>query len=175
MRQQGPIKSRLSSNLSLAILALVALLVALGLASAWAASPAAERSEYVKALESICRPGVARTQRAVAGERADVEAERFDRAAAKLAHAARIFTATVARIEAVPRPPADAAQLAKWFAQLHRQESYLRKAAAALRRGWITSYQHNAVRFVHNGNLANDIVLVFGFNYCRFKFSRFER
>jgi hypothetical protein len=30
------------------------------------------------------------------------------------------------------------------------------------------------VLFVHNGNLANDVVIAFGFNYCRFKFSRFD-
>ena len=76
-------------------------------------------------------------------------------------------------ISTVPRPPLDEAQLAKWFHYLRLQESYLAKAAAALRAQRIVQYQHNAVRFVHTGNLANDVVIAFGFNYCRFKFSRF--
>ncbi|HXV05578.1 MAG TPA: hypothetical protein VFP23_06710, partial [Solirubrobacterales bacterium] len=59
------------------------------------------------------------------------------------------------------------------FGYLGRQETYLRKAAAALRAGRITQYQRYAVRFVHNGNLANEVVLAFGFDYCSFKFSRF--
>jgi hypothetical protein len=44
---------------------------------------------------------------------------------------------------------------------------------AALRAERIVAYQHSSVRFVHTGNLANDVVIFFGFNYCRFKFSRF--
>jgi hypothetical protein len=157
---------RLASLVSLAVIALSA--------SALAADPAAERHEYVSRLESICRPGVERTQRAVGGLRSDVRAERLAVAARKLARAARIFDGTVGAISAVPRPPVDAAQLHKWFAYLKLQESYLRRAAAALRAERIVRYQHNAVRFVHNGNLANDAVIAFGFNYCRFKFSRFD-
>ena len=82
-------------------------------------------------------------------------------------------TGPCARSRAVPRPALDEAQLAKWFDYLRLQESYLAKAAAALRAERIVQYQHNAVRFVHTGNLANDVVIAFGFNYCRFKFSRF--
>jgi hypothetical protein len=141
--------------------------------SVTAASP--ERVAYVRKLEAICKPGVERTQRAVSGVREDIRAERLLPASGKLEHAGRIFAATVRAAGAVPRPPADAAQLAKWFSQLQRQQSYLRRAATALRAEQITRYQRNSVLFVHNGNLANDIVLVFGFNYCRFKFSRFER
>jgi hypothetical protein len=29
------------------------------------------------------------------------------------------------------------------------------------------------VRVVHTGNLANDTVIAYGFNYCRFNFRRF--
>ena len=77
-------------------------------------------------------------------------------------------------ISAVPRPPQDASHLAKWFGYLKVQESYLGRAATALRAEKIPRYQHNAVLFVHNGNLANDVVIAYGFNYCRFKFSRFN-
>ena len=84
-------------------------------------------------------------------------------------------TGPCSRISAVPRPPQDAKQLAKWFHYLKLQESYLGRAAAALRAQRISRYQHNAVLFVHNGNLANDVVIAYGFNYCRFKFSRFDR
>ena len=139
-----------------------------------AAAAAPERADYVTQLESICKPGVEATQRAVRGVRSDIRAERLQVAAAKLASARRIFDGTVRRISAVPRPAADAKQLAKWFHYLGLQESYLASSAAALHDERIVAYQHSSVRFVHKGNLANDVVIAFGFNYCEFRFSRFS-
>lgn len=151
-----------------------ACLVSSALGAAAAADAAPSQTEYVGQLESICKPNVEQTQRAVRGLRADVQAERLGIAAGKLLRAQQIFDRTVQAITAVPRPPADAAQLSKWFGYLRLQESYLQRAASALQARRIVSYQHNAVRFVHTGNLANDVVITYGFNYCRFKFSRFN-
>jgi hypothetical protein len=151
----------------------VASLAAIVLSASAGAEALPDRPEYVSRLESICEPGVEATQRAVRGVRSDIQAERLAVAAGKLGRATRIFDGTVAEITSVPRPPLDETQLAKWFGYLRLQESYLGKAAAALRAQRIVQYQHHAVRFVHNGNLANDVVIAFGFNYCRFKFSRF--
>jgi hypothetical protein len=153
--------------------AAAALLFAVVLVALAAAAGATERPEYVTRLESICKPGVKATQRAVHGVRSDIRAERLQVAAGKLAQARRIFDGTVGRISRVPRPAPDANQLAKWFHYLALQESYLARSVAALRAERIVAYQHSSVRFVHTGNLANDVVIFFGFNYCRFKFSRF--
>jgi hypothetical protein len=160
---------RLVAAVSLAMLVLPTLVLT---APAGAESP--DRAEYVSSLEAVCKPGVEATQRAVRGLRSDIKAERLSVAARQLSSAARIFDGTVREITPVPRPPLDAAQLSKWFGYLRLQESYLAKAAAALRAERIVQYQRNAVRFVHTGNLANDVVIAFGFDYCRFKFSRFE-
>jgi uncharacterized membrane protein len=149
-----------------------ALLSALAL-SAVARAAAPDQAEYVSQLESICKPNVEATQSAVRGLRSDVQREEFAVAAGKLSRAQRIFDRTVTAISAAPRPVADTAQLSKWFGYLRLQESYLGRAASALHAQRIVSYQHNAVRFVHTGNLANDVVITYGFNYCRFKFSRF--
>ena len=154
---------RLPAAASLAVLAL----------SATAAADSPERAEYVARLEAVCKPGVEATQRAVRGVRSDIKAERLSVAAHKLSSAARIFDGTVREITPVRRPPLDRTQLTKWFDYLRLQRSYLAKAAAALRTEHIGQYQRNSVRFVHTGNLANDVVIAFGFDYCRFKFSRF--
>jgi hypothetical protein len=138
------------------------------------AAVAPDRAEYVDRLESICKPSVEATQQAVRGVRSDIQAERLAVAAGKLGRAARIFDGTVGKISAVPRPPRDASHLSKWFGYLKLQKSYLDRAATALRAERIPRYQHNAVLFVHNGNLANDVVIAYGFDYCRFKFSRFN-
>jgi hypothetical protein len=150
------------------------MLAGMVLAVSAGAAVAPERPAYVNRLESICRPGVEETQQAVRGVRSDIKAERLAVAAGKLGRAAQIFDGTVRRISAVPRPPNDAEHLAKWFRYLRLQKAYLGRAAAALRAERIPRYQHNAVLFVHNGNLANDVVIAYGFNYCRFKFSRFD-
>ena len=167
-------RRRASNMIRMRRLAIALPIAVVALSAPAAAESVADRAEYVSHLESVCKPGVQATQRAVRGVRSDIQAERLAIAAHKLTSATRIFDGTVNTISEVPRPPLDAKQLAKWFGYLRLQESYLGRAAAALRAERIVSYQHNAVRFVHNGNLANDVVIVFGFDYCRFKFSRFS-
>jgi hypothetical protein len=138
-----------------------------------AAAEAPTRDEYVVRLEGVCKPDAEATQRAMKGARADVRAERLALAAGKFAKAAAIFGSTVKRISAEPRPAADAAKLSKWFGYLKNQESYLRQITAQLKAGHAIQAQRLTARFIHNGNLANNVVLAFGFDYCSFKFSRY--
>lgn len=141
-----------------------------------ASAPAAEaptRDEYVERLETICKPDAEATQRAMKGARADVRAERLAVAAGKFAKATSIFGGTVKQISAAPRPSADGAKLGKWFTYLKRQQSYLGQITRQLRRGNGIKAQRLTARFIHTGNLANNVVLAFGFDWCSFKFSRY--
>jgi len=131
------------------------------------------RDEYVSQLEQICKPDAEATQRAMKGARADVSGERLAAAAKKFGTATAIFGGTVKKIAAVPRPEGDEAKLGKWFGYLNAQESYLKQITAQLRAGHAIKAQRLTARFIHNGNLANNVVLAFGFNYCSFKFSRY--
>jgi len=148
----------------------VALLAA---AASAAAAEAPTREEYVTQLESVCKPDAEATQKAMKGARADVQAERLSLAAGKFAQATSIFGSTLKRISAVPRPPADAAKLSKWFGYLKTQESYLQQITAQLRADHAIQAQRLTARFIHNGNLANNASLVFGCNYVIGKFSRY--
>jgi hypothetical protein len=169
---QARVKGRASGRIAAAVLAAA-------LAAAVAALPAAgaggtpQRAEYVVKLEGICKPGAGATERAMRGARADLSSERLAVAARKFGRAKRIFGSTVKRIAAVPRPPADAAQLRRWFAYLKRQQAYLTRIVADLHAGRAVPAQRLTARFIHNGNLANNVVLSFGFEYCSFKFSRY--
>lgn len=154
-------------------LAATTVAAALALAAVASAAAAPTRDEYVTRLETICKPDAEATQRAMKGARGDVNAERLALAAGKFAKATSIFGATVSEISTVPRPPADAAKLGKWFGYLNRQESYLAQITAQLRAGHAIKAQRLTARFIHNGNLANGVVLPFGFDYCGFKFSRY--
>jgi hypothetical protein len=107
------------------------------------------------------------------GARADIRAERLTLAAGKFAQATSIFGSTVKKISPVSRPPADAAKLSKWFGYLKAQESYLGQITAQLRADHAIQAQRLTARFIHNGNLANNTVLAFGFDSCSFKFSRY--
>lgn len=151
----------------------IAVLSGMALATVAVAAPAPTRLEYVSRLEQICKPDALATQRAMKGARSDVRQERFAAAAGKFAHATTIFGGTVSRIAAVPRPSADATRLSKWFGYLKRQEAYLQEITVALKAKQGIKAQRLTARFIHNGNLANNVVLAFGFNYCSFKFSRY--
>jgi hypothetical protein len=129
--------------------------------------------EEAETQYALCKPDALATQRAMKGARADVRAERLAVAARKFAEGTAIYASTIRRISAVPRPPDDAAKLGKWFTYLKRQVSYLERITAQLRGDNLIKAQRLLPRFIHNGNLANNVVLAFGFDYCSFKFSRF--
>jgi hypothetical protein len=131
------------------------------------------RDEYVSELESVCRPDAEATQRAMKGARSDIQAERLGAAAGKFAKATQIFGSTVKNIAPVLRPTADKERLEKWFVDLRKQESYLGQITTQLRSDHAIKAQRLIARFIHSGNLANNVVLAFGFNYCSFKFSRY--
>jgi hypothetical protein len=154
------------------IIALAAL--ALIILPAVSATAEVTRTEYVARLEQICKPGSEATQRAVRGVRADVRAERLARAGSKFARAKRIFAATVRSISTVPRPEADRATLARWFAALGREKFYLGQMVATLQTSNVAGFQRVSARFIHEGNRANNAVVSFGFNYCSFKPTRFQ-
>jgi hypothetical protein len=151
---------------------LAAALLCSGIASAAAEAPPT-RDEYVSRLERICKPDAQATEAVMEGTRADIQASRLGAAAGKFTRAASIFGSTVERMVAVQRPPADTQRLSKWFTYLRRQESYLGLITQQLRAGQAIKAQRLTARFIHSGNLANNVVLAFGFDFCRFKFSRY--
>jgi hypothetical protein len=155
-------------SIGLAALAVMLLLVATA-----SAADAPTRDEYVTRLEAVCRPGAESTQRVMKGARADIRAERLAVAAGKFGQAGKIFGGTIGEISTLPRPSADRAKLSDWFGYLKAQESYLKQITAQLKAGHAIKSQRLTARFIHNGNLANNVVLAFGFNYCSFKFSRY--
>jgi hypothetical protein len=148
--------------------------LALGAAGAMAeTTEPPTRDEYVSNLERVCRPGAEETQRAMKGVRDDVKENRIPLATHKFEQAAKIFGRTIKTISREPRPSADLERLKKWFVYLNRQEAYLQEISAQLRAGHKIKAQRLTGRFIHNGNLANNVTLAFGFDYCSFKFSRF--
>ena len=154
--------------------AMVCLLIATGVGKADVPTAApVERATYVKQLEAICAPGAEATRRVVKGVRANVQRGLLKRAARQFARAGQIFGGTVKRISIVPRPSAEKLTLTRWFIDLNLQESYLKKIASTLRTGEKIRAQGYEARFVHYGNVGNNVVLAFEFHSCRFDPTRF--
>jgi hypothetical protein len=132
------------------------------------------RDAYVERLEGMCKPGAEATRQAMVGVRQDVrDPKRLPVAARKFSKGAAIFGGTIKKIALVQRPVGDVARLEEWFVYLNRQEAYLQEITAQLRMGHTIKAQRLTARFIHNGNLANNVTLAFGFDYCSFKFSRY--
>jgi hypothetical protein len=153
---------------------------AIGAVAAFAAAAPATadgvltRDEYVDRLERMCKPRAEATRRAMKGVRNDVRyPKRLPIAADKFGKGAEIFGGTIEKIGRVPRPAADVAKLKEWFVYLNRQEAYLLEITEQLRMGHTIKAQRLTSRFIHNGNLANNVTLAFGFDFCSFKFSRY--
>jgi hypothetical protein len=143
-------------------------------APALGAEEVATRDEYVKRLEGMCKPRAEATQVAMRGVRKDVRyPKRLQIAVGKFAKGAEIFGGTIERIAKVAQPAADVGRLKEWFTYLNRQEQYLLEITDQLRVSHTIRAQRLTSRFIHNGNLANNVVLAFGFDYCSFKFSRY--
>ena len=78
------------------------------------------------------------------------------------------------QIKAVPQPVADTAKLTKWLSYLDRETKMLGEIGKALKANKKSKAQTLSVRLTHNGNVANNQVLGFEFDYCLIDSSKFE-
>ena len=79
------------------------------------------------------------------------------------------------QIKAVPQPVADTAKLAKWIGLLEEEQKLLGEIGRRPEgREEDAGEQPLRPCSTHNGNLANNAVLGFEFNYCLIDSSRFS-
>jgi hypothetical protein len=143
--------------------------VALGVTSA-----EQTRETYVAQVEPICKSNTKANERILAGAEKKVKEGKLKVAAGQFTQAAAAFGKAVKQIKAVPQPVADKAKLAKWTGYLEEETNLLSEIGAALKAGKKTKAQTLSVRLTHNGNLANNAVLGFDFDYCLIESSRFS-
>ncbi len=153
----------------------MAVLVAVGLAAATALALAAvtTRAEYVAAVEPICRANTKANERILKGVRNEVSHNRLKPAAAQFTKAARALKQTLAELRAVPRPPADAARLNKWFTAIGAEAQLFEATAAKLRAGEKGPAERMSILLTAAANKANNQVLGFEFRYCHGEPSKF--
>lgn len=154
-----------------AALALTALLASTAFA---VTSPTQTREGYVAQVEPICKQNTKANEQILAGVRKQIKQGKLDAAAAKFGKAATAFAKAVKQLKAVPQPVADSAKLGKWLKALEDETKLLRDIGKALSAGNKGKVQALYVRLTHNGNIANNQVLGFDFDYCLIDSSKFE-
>jgi hypothetical protein len=155
--------------LSLLILAILALAGLVGPAGASELS----RSDYVHQAEPICKANTTANRSILAGTREDVRDGRLKRAGGKFGRAARALDQTIRRLEQLPRPMSDESLLGRWFTHLNDETKLLEKVAERLRQGTTSNLGGYVLELRHNANVANNVVLTFGFEYCLFQPARY--
>jgi hypothetical protein len=142
-------------------------------AAAPAAATEVTRASYTAQVEPICKLNTQANEKILAGVKAEVKADKLVPAAAQFAKAAAALATSYTQLAAVPKPPADTAKLTKWLSYVKVEAALFQATAAKLKAGAKTAAEANVVRLGHTANLANDQVLGFEFEYCRFEPSRF--
>jgi hypothetical protein len=146
------------------LLGLAAVVLALGLVAS--AGAETTRADYIAQAEPICQQNTDANRHILKGVRKRAKRGELGKAARQFSRAAGAFAATVANLEALPRPSADAETLANWFGYLELERGYLYRISTALRREQRGRAAGLAVRLQRTANLANDTVVGFGFREC---------
>jgi hypothetical protein len=162
--------------LSLRISKLFAATLTVLLASAALALGAAEqtRETYVAQVEPICKTNTKANEQILTGVRQKIKKGQLSVAAGQFTKASGAFGKAVKQIKAVPQPAADQAKLAKWTGYLEGETKLLGEIGKALKGGNKSKAQTLSIKLTHNGNLANNAVLGFDFNYCLIDSSKFS-
>jgi hypothetical protein len=155
-----------------AVALFVAALVAV--AAFAATSPDQTRESYVAQAEPICKKNTKSNEQILDGVRGKIKKGQLNVAAGQFTKASTAFGKAVTQLKAVPQPVADAAKLAKWLGYLGDEKKLLGEIGKALKAGKKSQAQTLSVKLTHNGNLANNAVLGFEFDYCLIDSSKFS-
>jgi hypothetical protein len=131
------------------------------------------RESYVAKVDPICKANVQANEKILKGVQGKVQHGQLDAAAKQFEGAAKALQKTYGQLKAVPQPTADEAKLAKWLGYVKTEADLFQQAANKLAANQKTAAQAMVVRLTHNANLANNQVLGFEFEYCRFEPSKF--
>jgi hypothetical protein len=138
------------------------------------AAPEQTRETYVAQVEPICKRNTKANEQILAGVRQKIKKGQLSVAAGQFTKASTAFGKAVKQIKAVPQPAADQAKLGKWTGYLEGETKLLNEIGKALQAGKKSQAQTLSVKLTHNGNLANNAVLGFEFEYCLIDSSRFS-
>jgi hypothetical protein len=160
--------------MSIRLLAVAAVAAtALVLVTSPAAASEVTRDSYRETVEPICQLNTKANERILAGVRSEVRGGKLAPAATQFARAASALKKTRTQLAAVPQPPADQTRLGKWLGEVGTEASLFERISGQLRAGQKSAAERTVAKLNTNANQANNLVIPFEFQYCRFEPSRF--
>lgn len=153
----------MKARLGLPLVALLAVLMAISLASAEEIT----RAQYRAAAEPICKANAEANEHILKGVRSKVRAGKLKAAGSQFTRAATALRKTLQKIEALPKPASDVQRLTEWYKRVGEEVTLLRSVGKALLAENAHKAERLSVKLSSNARLTNAIVVPFGFTYCR--------
>jgi hypothetical protein len=126
------------------------------------------REGYVAQVEPICKANRAANERIMAGARDRVNRDELESAGKQFIRVSGSFGGLIKQLAAVPPPAADSHRVDRWLSLMRLLESRLRKVGKYFKAGEKIKATHESILAERSGLSANNISIVFHFNYCRF-------
>lgn len=144
--------------------------------AAFAVADTAEREAYKAKVEPICKSNKAAADRLLGPVKGWVKENKLKQAGKAFSKAAAELEKTQKELAGVPQPTSDATTLGKWLSEI--------KAEVALMKTISSNFNKNtkagkskatslAVKLQNNATKANNLVIVFQFNYCKIDPSKY--
>jgi multidrug resistance efflux pump len=124
------------------------------------------REEYKAAVEPICKTNKEESERYLAGVKTLVKEDKLKQAGTAFTKAAAALEKAEKQLAAVPQSTGDEAKLGKWLADVKAEVGLMRRIATKFKAGDKSKGASLAVKLQNNANKANNVVIVFRFNYC---------
>ena len=131
------------------------------------------KEEYKALVEPICKKNKQESDRLLKGVKDLVKKDKLKLAGERFAKAANALERTQKQLAAVEQPPAYSAKLTKWLAEIKKEVSLMRTISAKFKAGNKSKATSLAVKLQNNATKANNLVIVFQFNYCKIDPSKY--
>ena len=132
-----------------------------------AVAVAIERPEYVDLVEPICKKNKEASDRLLSGVKKLVKKDKLKQAGTAFKKAAAALEKAHKELSAVEKPAADSAKLTKWLSEIKAEVALMKTISAKFNQGNKSKATSLAVKLQNNATKANNLVIVFGFNYCK--------
>jgi hypothetical protein len=131
------------------------------------------RSEYVAAVEPICKTNRQASDRYLTGVRNLIKQNKLAQAPQRFSKAAAALEKARKQLALVPQPAADSSRLTKWLAGIKAEVGLMRTIAAKFKQGDKAKATSLVVRLTHDANTTNNLVIAFQFDYCKIDPSKY--
>jgi len=127
------------------------------------------REAYVTQVEPICKANRAANERIMAGARERVNKGKLEQAGKQFVRVSESFGGLIEQLAVIPAPAADSHRVERWLSLMRLLKSRLRSVGKYFKAGEKIKATHESILAERSGISANNISIVFHFNYCRFK------